>query len=142
MSEHNRRNVPSARARPERIVWWAIWLGFSVDWLTSTALGSLASLIDPSINDRDFTATSIGLVTAALFALSTGFGGWLAGRIAKHEHMLHGALVGGVGILLMVVLGMFGQSWQISELMIQFGGTLLGALGGWLSSRGRARGTQ
>lgn len=133
MSQHNQQKVPAAKTRSNRIVWFAVLLGVFVDQIISSIILGIGSQADPNINNGTFYLTAAGLITAGLLAVSTGVGGWSAGRLAKQERVLHGALVGGVGLVLMVLLGLAGERWQIDELLVQFAGTALGALGGWLS---------
>lgn len=119
--------------RPSRIVWFAVALGFLADQLISIAVGTVGLRFDPNLVHGATFATTAGAVTSILLVLSTGFGGWLAGRLAKHEYVLHGALVGGWGVILMLIFALFGDQAPLTDILLQFGAVAAGGLGGWLS---------
>ena len=120
---------------PGRIRWSAIAIGFLVDNLISILVGSTGARFDPELAQGVSFATTAGTITSILLVLSTGFGGWLAGRLAKHEHVLHGTLVGGLGIIVMLVSSLFGQQTPLLNILLQCLAVGAGALGGWLSRR-------
>src|SRR5687767_11628913 len=95
------------RETPGRIRWLAILIGYLVDTVISTFITWVAALFDPRLMTEITFSSYAGAVTAVLLVVSTGVGGWLAGRLAKQEYVLHGALVGGLGIILMLILSVF-----------------------------------
>jgi len=112
--------------------WMAILTGFIVDIVTTFLLYALfypASLTTPD------TTQSSDLVQIGLGLLATGVGGYVAGRLAQSQRMLHGLLVGVVGILIIQLQLMVGGGPGIERVgVIALAvGCLAGALGGLLS---------
>ena len=106
--------------------WMAVFTGFLVDWFLSL----LMMLFAPQayLAGPDLTRPS-DVLMIALLTLSTGIGGYIAGRIARVDRTLNGFLVAIVGIL----IGQLGASLPrvlILASVVSFG---LAALGGYLS---------
>jgi hypothetical protein len=80
-----------------------------------------------------------GLLLMLILGLGfTLLGGYVAGRIAKHDEILHGALVAGVGL----VLGLFLREpgLPLWYEIISFAAMLpIGMAGGYLAKEGNAR---
>jgi putative membrane protein (TIGR04086 family) len=77
--------------------WTAVLTGFLADYLISFFLSALAT--PEFLGSPD--PTRLGdLLLLGLLVLSTGIGGYIAGRIAQTNRTLNGLLVGVVGILL------------------------------------------
>ena len=118
---------------PGRIVWLAIAVGYFTDVVISLIIFMIGARVDPNLaNGLTFDSTA-GVVTAILLVLSTGFGGWLAGRRAKQEYVLHGVLVGGIGIIDMFIQSLFGTAPPLINILLQLAAIGAGGLGGWLS---------
>lgn len=118
---------------PARIGWLAVLAGFIVDELVSELVGSIGQHFDPQLAQGVTLASTVGIATALLLVLSTGFGGWVAGRLAKREYVLHGTLVGGVGLIVMLIMAFAGVGPRLIEIWLQFACVGAGALGGYLS---------
>jgi putative membrane protein (TIGR04086 family) len=118
---------------PGRIVWLAVLAGFFVDNLISLVITLIAQRLDPQLAQGLNFASTVGIVTTALLTLSTGFGGWLAGRLAKHEYVLHGALVGGISLLTLLIDALFVMSPALFSIVHAIVLVGVGALGGLLS---------
>lgn len=114
-------------------MWLAVLLGNLVDQLVSILILGVGQTFDPQLTEGATFASPAGAVTSILLVLSTGLGGWLAARLAKHEFLLHGILVGGVSLILMLVQSLFGKEWTGTVVSLQIIATLVGGLGGWLS---------
>ncbi len=95
------------RETPGRIRWLAVILGYLVDAVLSTFIRWGAAQFDPRLMNEISFHSITGAVAAILLVVSTGVGGWLAGRLARQEYVLHGALVGGIGIILLLIQGVF-----------------------------------
>ena len=121
------------RDRPGRIRWLAVAAGYFVDALISLAILGIAQQFDPELVRGVSFRTSAGTIAAILLVLSTGIGGWLAGRLAKHEYVLHGALVGSIGIIDMLISSLFGEQAPLTNILLQCVAVAVGAIGGWLS---------
>ena len=120
-------------SRSGHIRWLAIAAGFVVDVLISLAIISVGQRFDPELGRGVSFATSAGTITAILLVLSTGVGGWLAGRLARHEYVLHGVLVGGLGIIDMLISSFFGEQPPLANILLQCVAVVVGGIGGWLS---------
>ncbi len=118
---------------PGRIVWLAVAAGFVADQLLSQLIASVGSLFDPAVAVGITFNSAASIITAILLVVSTGIGGWIAGRLAKQEYVLHGVLVGGTGVLVMLLTAIFGQQWPLANIVLQCVAIGLGGLGGWLS---------
>lgn len=118
---------------PGRIVWLAVLAGFFADYFISIIISLIGQQFDPQLTIGLTLASTAGIVTTVLLSLSTGFGGWLAGRLAKHEYILHGALVGGISLITVFLNSLFVESATLFNIVhaIVLVGT--GALGGLLS---------
>ncbi len=114
-------------------MWLAVLLGYLVDQLISIIILGIGQAFDPQLTDGATFASTAGTVTSVLLVLSTGLGGWLAGRLAKQEYLLHGVLVGGITLVVMLVQSLFGKQWTGTIVVLQIIATLVGGLGGWLS---------
>jgi putative membrane protein (TIGR04086 family) len=77
--------------------WTAVLAGFLADYLISFFLSALAT---PEFLGSPDPARPGDLLLLVLLVLSTGIGGYIAGRIAQTDRTLNGLLVGVVGILL------------------------------------------
>lgn len=122
------------KATPGRIMWFAIALGLLADNVISLIITAISQQYDPDLGQQITFATGAGGLVAILLVLSTGFGGWLAGRLAKTEYVLHGALVGGMGIILLLFTSFFGaEPVPLINTLLQCVAVVVGGLGGWLS---------
>jgi putative membrane protein (TIGR04086 family) len=113
------------------IRWMAVLTGFLVD-LVATLL--LFALVFPqTVFSSQATQTNDPL-SIALGLLATGVGGYVAGRMGGTQRMLHGLLVGVVGILMVQFeLAFGGQQLSRADVLALAAGCLVGALGGALS---------
>lgn len=118
---------------PGRIVWLAVASGYFADVVISLIILMIGAQIDPNLVDGISFESTVGTVTAILLVISTGVGGWLAGRLAKQEYVLHGVLVGGIGIITMLVESLFATAPPLVNIQLQLVAIGLGGLGGWLS---------
>ena len=116
-----------------RIHWVAVLAGTSLDHVLTLLIGSIAIGITPDIGQGAYFTSTAGAVTGVLLALATVAGGWLAGRIAKHERFLHGFMVGGFGILLLLLDSLLGSQPTLDQLALQFVATVFGGLAGYSS---------
>ncbi len=119
--------------RKGRINWVAVLAGWILDFVLSLIISGVALAFDPSLEEASFFASASGIVTGLLLALATGIGGWLAGRIAKEERVLHGVLVGGLGIFLLLLVSLTDTPPPLDSILLQLLATALGGLGGYLS---------
>jgi len=101
--------------------------------LVSQLVGAVGQHFDPQLAQGLNLATTAAIITAILLVVSTGFGGWVAGRMAKTEYVLHGALVGGLGIIFMLIQALFSTPSPLIDILLQCVAVGVGALGGWLS---------
>jgi putative membrane protein (TIGR04086 family) len=128
--------TPQTDTRPNRINWLAVITGFLLDLLISTLVFGLASQLDPDLNNQITFASTVGIVTSCLLVLSTCVGGWVAGRMARTEFVLHGVLVGGLGIFALLIQTLIaGEAEPLSGILLQCVCVAAGGLGGWLSGR-------
>ncbi len=119
---------------PGRIMWFAIAVGLLADNVISLIITAISQQYDPELGQQITFATGAGALVAVLLVASTGFGGWLAGRLAKTEHVLHGALVGGMGIIILLFTSLFGaEPIPLINTLLQCVAVVVGAFGGWLS---------
>ena len=119
--------------RPGRIRWLAVAAGYVADYFISFVIAGIGVHLDPKLAQGISFGSIAAAVTAVLLVLSTGVGGWIAGRLAKHEYVLHGVLVGGIGIIDMLISSFFGERIPLTSILIQFAAVAVGGLGGWLS---------
>ncbi len=115
-------------------MWLAVAAGYFADYFISVIISSIGVHFDPDLARGVSFGNVVGAITAVLLVLSTGVGGWIAGRIAKHEYVLHGILVGGIGIIDMLVSSLFGAQAPLANILLQFIAVGVGGLGGWLST--------
>ena len=106
--------------------WMAVLTGFLADFFIS-------QLMLPFANEAFFAMPDISrpsdILMIALLTLSTGIGGYVAGRIAKTDRALNGFLVAIVGILIGQLSGPIPRILIIATVI----SCLLAALGGYLS---------
>ncbi len=119
--------------RPGRIRWLAVAAGYFADYFISLVIAGIGVQFDPNLARGISFGSIAGAVTAVLLVLSTGVGGWIAGRLAKQEYVLHGVLIGGIGIIDMLISSFFGEQIALTNILLQFAAVAVGALGGWLS---------
>lgn len=104
----------------EKIIAKAVILGVLVDWggtlLATLVLGVALGVVmavqgnySPSYMEKAIIFPS--LVIGFGFTL---LGGYIAGRTARQAHLLHGALVGAIGLLLSLLLYLFRPSLYAS----------------------------
>jgi putative membrane protein (TIGR04086 family) len=106
--------------------WMAVLTGFVVDITISALLGLLAT---PQFYTSPDLTRPKDLLLICLFALSTGIGGFVAGRMAGSSRAINGLLVAIVGILINQLGPPLPRVFVISS-VIACG---LAALGGYLS---------
>lgn len=80
--------------------WMAVLTGYAVDVLVTALIGLLAGPVTESLVASPDITRSDHLALLALGVLSTGIGGYVAGRLATSDFALHGLLVAVVGVLL------------------------------------------
>jgi putative membrane protein (TIGR04086 family) len=108
--------------------WTAVLTGFLVDFLISSLI-SLTLRSETFSTAPDFTNPQ-HIVLIILLTLSTGIGGYVAGRIAGIDRVLNGFLVSIVGIL----VGQLGGVALPQPLVLASAAAcLVAALGGYLS---------
>jgi putative membrane protein (TIGR04086 family) len=126
----------TTNTKTNRINWLAVISGFLLDLLISTLVAGIAAQFDPELSNQISLSTTVGIVTFCLLVLSTGVGGWVAGRMARTEFVLHGVLVGGMGIFTLLIQSLYrGQAQPLSGILLQCMCVAAGGIGGWLSGR-------
>src|SRR5262245_38823638 len=115
------------------IRWIAVLTGFLADYLITSLLVLLANPGADFVQGPDFRRID-HIILFVLLLLSTGVGGYIAGRMSRARLALHGLLVGVVGILYsqLAILGgnpVPGRAFVIGSLA----GCLLGALDALIS---------
>jgi len=130
-------DVPDAAIRASQrdvmnIHWMAVLTGFVVDTLITFGLYTFAPA--EMLTAPDITRPT-DLILICLLVLSTGVGGYVAGRMAQTNRALHGLLVGIVGVLIEQLQLAAGDGPPMTHLAIiaLAAGCLVGALGGLLS---------
>jgi putative membrane protein (TIGR04086 family) len=118
---------------PRRINWLAVVAGYFTDLTLSLIIAYIGSQLGANLERGITFNTSADTLTAILLVVSTGLGGWLAARLAKHEQVLHGVLVGGIGIMDMLIMSFFGERSPLATILLQVVAVGVGGLGGWLS---------
>ena len=106
--------------------WMAVLTGFVVDYLISLLVSILAPpefLVAPDLSRPN------DLILICLLLLSTGIGGYVAGRMARTNRVLNGFLVAVVGILLGQLGGPAPRVFVVASAI----SCLVAALGGFLS---------
>jgi putative membrane protein (TIGR04086 family) len=125
--------TPGAHTERTDVRWMAVFVGFWVDAVISVVIRLFTMpdeqfLMAPDIGNPDH------LLILALLTISTGVGGYVAGRIAKSRNALHGLLVGVVGILIAQLDVASGGPMPARPFIIASAvGCMLGALGGLAS---------
>lgn len=106
--------------------WMAVFTGFLVDWFLSL----LMLLFAPQayLNGPDLSRPG-DILMIALLTLSTGIGGYVAGRMARVDRVLNGFLVAIVGIL----VNQLGATLPRVLILASVVACGLAALGGYLS---------
>jgi len=113
------------------IRWMAVLTGYLVDLLISILLP--AFLATPEFFISPDLTQPPDLILICLLVLSTGVGGYVAGRIAQAQRAMHGLLVGVVGILTNQLLMLGGPPIPRVLVIASAIGCLVGALGGMMS---------
>lgn len=108
--------------------WTGVLAGFLVDFCISQIFGLLLASGDFVIAP-DLTRTG-DLMLIVLLTLSTGVGGYVAGRMATSHRALNGLLVGAVGVLYSQLDGAPTARVFVVASAIA---CVLGALGGYLA---------
>ncbi len=125
--------APVSQANSLNIRWTAAFTGYLVDY-TITALIVVFARPEEIFFTTPNLANPIHLFYLALFTLSTGIGGYVAGRVARMHNVLHGLLVSIIGILLNQIMILGGsptppQPFVVASVI----SCVLGALGGLIS---------
>jgi putative membrane protein (TIGR04086 family) len=120
------------------IRWTAAATGFLVDY-TISALIMVFANPGESFTNQPSLNNPTHLFFFGLFLISTGIGGYVAGRVAGVQHALHGLLVGVFGILLNQ-LTILGGAPNPAPMFIFASaiGCVIGACGGLISRYGRS----
>lgn len=116
-----------------RIRWFAVIAGSLLDNVLTLIISGIVAGVAPQVTDGRFFANGTSAVVGALLALATVCGGALAGWIAKEERFLHGFMVGGVGIVLLLLDSFSGTAITLDMLVLQFVATALAGLAGYSS---------
>jgi len=113
--------------------WGAVLAGFMADYLITGCIVIFANPGDAFFQAPDPTRLD-HITYMALFILSTGVGGYLAGRLSSVRGPLHGLLVGVVGILIGQIQTMATGIGPARPFVVASAiGCLIGALGGALA---------
>ncbi len=116
-----------------RIRWLAVVAGSLLDHILTIIIGGIAIGVAPDTAQGQFFASSAGALIGVLLVLATVAGGWLAGLIAKEERFLHGFMVGGVGIVLLLLGSLAGSMLTLDMLVLQLIATGLAGCAGYSS---------
>lgn len=106
--------------------WTAVLTGFLADYLISFFLSALAT---PEFLESPNLTRPSDLMLLALLVLSTGVGGYIAGRMARTDRTLNGLLVGVIGILFNQLGPALPRVFVIASVVA----CVFAALGGFLS---------
>ncbi len=119
--------------------WMAVITGFTVDYLITGLIILFANPAPDYFSAPDITRPA-HLLLIALGLLSTGVGGFVAGRMSRTRQALHGLLVGAVGIIISE-LNLLTDSITIPRVFVIASavGCLVGALGGLASMIGAGK---
>jgi putative membrane protein (TIGR04086 family) len=112
--------------------WLAVITGFMVDTLITVLILSFAP--ESYFNGPDLSQPTHILIIC-LSSLSTGVGGYVAGRMARTDRAINGLLVGVVGILFGQLQGSLPRVLVVASAIA----CLFAALGGYLSRFPRQR---
>lgn len=120
-------------------MWTAVFTGFLADYTISALI-----VVFARPEELFFTAPNLAnmyhLLYLTVFTLSTGVGGYVAGRVARINQLVHGLLVGVIGILLNQLQLMSGGPPPPHAAVIASAiGCALGALGGLISTHANAK---
>lgn len=121
------------RKGTRRIKWLAVLAGWMLDLFLSALIVGIALMIDPDLADQNFLAGTGSVVLGVLLVSATAVGGWLAARLAKQERVLHGVLVGGMGIFMLLFESIFDTPPPLDSIVLQFVATVLAGVGGYIS---------
>lgn len=116
--------------RKGQINWLAVLAGHILDIMLTLIIGLAALQINPSLAQGRLLDSTSGVVVMVLSSLTTVLGGWLAGLIARDERFLHGFLVGGAGIVLLLIQGWTGTPPTLESIVFQIAATFLAGLAG------------
>lgn len=119
--------------RNGRINWLAVLAGNVLDTFLSTIIALIGFGFFPDVPLDGYFASVSGAIIGLALMLATVVSGWLAGRIAKQERFLHGFLVGGIAIIVMVITGLVERPARLDEIVLACAGTLLAGLAGYSS---------
>jgi putative membrane protein (TIGR04086 family) len=115
------------------IRWSAVLVGFLTDYAIT---GIILLLANPNEAFRNAPNIAIPehLILIVLLTVSTGVGGYVAARLARSNHAMHGLLVGVIAIL-MSQLDVLGGAPNPARTFIVASaiGCLLGAMGGLIA---------
>lgn len=119
------------------IRWLGVIIGFVVDVFLSQLIASFSS---PTFAESPDLAQTGDVVVLVLLILSTGVGGYIAGRMAERDQWLNGLMVGITGILVGQLAQMFGSGPPNRIFVIASAvGCVLGAIGGYIGQFPQAR---
>ncbi len=128
---------PQARPAPGKIMWMPVLWAFLLDTVITGAVVMVGSLADPTLaqSQNSSWATPAAVIVWILSIVSTGIAGWFAARRARHERVLHGVLVGalGLGMSLLTMLTDETVIFNGLDVALIFLAIGAGALGGYLS---------
>lgn len=114
--------------------WMAVLTGFVVDVLVTSLVGLLAGPLAESLVSAPDVTRPGHLLLLALGVLSTGVGGYVAGRMARADHVVHGLLVAALGVIFAQLPALAGDPPMPRVFVLQGIFLLIaGALGGFLS---------
>jgi putative membrane protein (TIGR04086 family) len=115
------------------IRWSAVLIGFLTDYAITAVLILITNPGEDFLNAPDINRPE-HLLSIALFTLSTGVGGYIAGRMAKMNYAMHGLLVGVIGILIGQLNVISGSPNPARPFIVaSIIGCLLGAMGGLIA---------
>jgi putative membrane protein (TIGR04086 family) len=115
--------------------WTAVIFGWTVDFTLSLLLQLIIAWVGVAgFFDQPSLANPIHLALMLLFVAIVGVGGFVGGRMAGSDYMLHGFLVGVTDILVSTLLNS-GYSTPRPFVLVEILGCAAGALGGLLAMR-------
>lgn len=119
--------------RNGRINWLAVLAGNVLDNVLSAIIAVIGLGMVSGVQLDGYFASAGGTILGLLLMLATVVSGWLAGRIAKKERFLHGFLVGGIGIIVLLIVSLVERPVRLDEIVLQCVGTVLAGLAGYSS---------